>query len=388
MKVLARILVVALFALMVAGCGSKQVVWQKIIDLGGDETATALTTDGTNFYVSYIATKPGDNSQAGWFVTKLDQDGKELWSRKYKDSPYAACEDVQTDNQGHLFAAGRTTVQDKQVCLVIRYGADGSIVWQKGLEVGDKTWGMGVCPVSGDRIAVCGVAGSDTNTDYMVAVLDANDGKTIWVKNIDLGSNDLAARIAADSKDNLAIIGHRGGTGAGSDIVIMMLKPNGDTAWTRTYDSGGDDQPGDIKFDPFGNIVATGTATVGDSAHCVILEYDADGGSIRKAAYGQQAQATGSGIFITKDADIFITGRLFNKKTGAPGEAEQIIAFQYKPNASSVWERQYSPGHNAGGVDLVVNGDVYVAANVKAKTNDVLVCRLSRPAVPTLPAGK
>ena len=132
----------------------------------------------------------------------------------------------------------------------------------------------------------------------------------------------------------------------------------------------------------------TGTATVGDSAHCVILEYDADGGSIRKAAYGQQAQATGSGIFITKDADIFITGRLFNKKTGAPGEAEQIIAFQYKPNATSVWERQYSPGHNAGGVDLVVNGDVYVAANVKAKTNDVLVCRLSRPLVPTLPAAK
>ncbi len=388
MKALARRLAVALFALALAGCGSKQVVWQKTIDGGGDETATALATDGTNFYVSYIATKPGDNSQAGWFVTKLDKDGNELWTRKYKDSPYAACEDIQTDNQGHLFATGRANSQDKQLCLVIRYAPDGAIVWQKGLEVGDKTWGMGICTVSGDRIAVCGVAGSDTNTDHMVAMLDAKDGKTLWVKNIDLGSSDLAARIAADSKDNLAIVGHRGGTGTGSDIVIIMLKPNGDTLWTRTYDSGGDDQPGDIKFDPFGNIVVTGTATVGDSVHCVILEYASDGGSIRKAAYGAQAQATGNGIFITKDADIFITGRLFNKKTGAPGDAEKIIAFQYKPNATSVWERQYSPGHNAGGVDLTVNGDVYVAANVKAKTNDALVCRLSRPLVPTMPALK
>jgi hypothetical protein len=388
MKTLARVLAVALLALMVVGCGSNPVVWQKTIDIGGDETATGLTTDGTNFYVSYIATKPGDNVWAGWFVTKLDEDGKELWTRQYKDSPYAACEDVQTDNQGTLFATGRAKVQDKELCLVIRYAVDGSIAWQKGLELGDKTWGMGICAVSGDRIAVCGTAGYDTNTDYMVAMLDAKDGKTIWVKNIDLGSNDLAARIDADSKDNLVVVGHRGGTGAGSDIVIIMLKPNGDTVWTRTYDSGGDDQPGDIKFDPFGNIVVTGTATVGDSVRCVILEYDADGGSIRKTAYGAQAQASGSGIFITKDADIFITGRLFNKKTGTPGQAEQILAFQYKPNATSVWEREYSPGHNAGGVDLAVNGDVYVAANVKAKTNDVLVCRLARPAVPTMPAGK
>ena len=388
MKALARVLAVALLALMVGGCGSNPVVWQKTIDIGGDETATGLTTDGTNFYVSYIATKPGDNARAGWFVTKLNEDGKELWTRQYKDSPYAACEDVQTDNQGTLFATGRAKVQDKELCLVIRYAVDGSIAWQKGLAVGDKTWGMGICAVSGDRIAVCGTAGSDTNTDYMVAMLDAKDGKTIWVKNIDLGSNDLAARIDADSKDNLVVVGHRGGTGAGSDVVIIMLKPNGDTLWTRTYDSGGDDQPGDIKFDPFGNIVVTGTATVGDSVRCVILEYDADGGSIRKTAYGAQAQASGSGIFITKDADIFITGRLFNKKTGTPGQAEQILAFQYKPNATSVWEREYSPGHNAGGVDLAVNGDVYVAANVKAKTNDVLVCRLARPAVPTMPAGK
>jgi hypothetical protein len=387
MKALARMLAVALFTMLVVGCGSKQVVWQKQIDLGGDETATALTTDGTNYYVSYIATKPGDNGQAGWYVTKLDPNGKEVWTSKYKDSPYAACEDIQADAQGHLFATGRTRVQGKELCLVIRYAADGSIAWQKGLQVGDMTWGMGICPVSGDRIAVCGVAGSDTNTDHMVALLDANDGKTIWVKNVDLGNIELAARIAADSKDNLAIVGHRG-TGTGSDVAIIKLAPNGDTLWTRTYDSGGDDEPGDIKFDPFGNIVATATATIGDSVRCVILEYDTDGGSIRKAAYGAQAQASGNGIFITKDADIFITGRMYNRKIGNPGESEQILAFQYKPNATSVWERTYSPGHKAGGVDIAVNGDVVVAANVQDKTNDVLVCRLSRPIAPTLPAAK
>jgi hypothetical protein len=391
MKTFARMLAVVLFALMVAGCGSKQVVWQKTIDTGGDETATALTTDGTSYYVSYVATKPGEADRAGWFVTKLDKDGQERWTRGYKDSPYAVCEDIWADNQGHLFATGRAKSQGKQLCLIVRYAADGAMAWQKGLEVGDKTWGMGICPVSGDRIAVCGVAGTDANTDHMVAMLDAKDGRTIWVKNIDLCSNDLAANIAADSKDNLAVVGVHGGTGAGSDIVVIKLKPNGDTLWTRTYDSGGDDLPGDIAFDPFGNILVTGTATVGDSVRCVILEYDADGGSIRKAAYGEQAQATGNGIFVTKDADIFIAGSLIGRKLGKGGQPEptgEILAFQYKPSALSVWERHYASGPKAGGVDLVVNGDVYVAATVKNKTNDVMVCRFSLPAAPGKPAGK
>jgi hypothetical protein len=391
MKAFVFISAVVLVVLMVAGCGQKPVVWQKTIDIGGDEVATALTTDGTSYYVSYVATKPGGADRAGWFVTKLDKDGQERWTRMYKDSPYAVCEDVWADNQGHLFATGRTKSQGRQLCLVIRYAADGSITWQKGLEIGDKTWGMGICPVSGDRIAVCGVAGADANTDHLVALLDAKDGRTIWVENIDLGSNDLAVRIAADSKDNLAIVGHYGDTGANSDIVIIKLKPNGDTLWTRTYDSGGDDQPGDIAFDPFGNILVTGTATVGDSIHCVILEYDADGGSIRKAAYGEQAQATGNGIFITKDADIFVTGSVIGRKPGKGGLVEptsEVLAFQYRPSALSVWERHYTPGHNADGVDLAVNGDVVVAATVKDKTNDVMVCRFSRPAAPGKPAGK
>jgi hypothetical protein len=371
-----------LLVLLVAGCGTKPVVWQKTIDIGGDETATALATDGANYYVSYVSTKPGQTDRAGWFVTKLDSTGKERWTRMYKDSPYAVCEDVWADNLGHLFAAGRTRTEGKQLCLVIRYAADGTITWQKGLAIGDKTWGTGICPVSGDRIAICGVAGTDANTDHMVAMLDAKDGRAVWVKNVDLGPNDMAARIACDARDNLAVIGMHGENAARPDIVIIMLKPNGDTLWTRRYDSGGADEPGDIAFDGFGNVVATGTARIGDSVRCVILEYAPNGDLIRKLAYGTVAQATGKGIYVTKGSDIFVAGSLL-----IAGGKSEVLAFQYEPSAVAVWEQHFTPGPNASGVDLVVNGDVYTAATVQNKTKDVLVCRfLMLPA--TKPAGK
>jgi hypothetical protein len=360
----------ALFVLLGAGCGVRPVVWQKTIDTGGDETATALASDGTNYYVSFVATRPGDANRAGWFVTKLDSAGREIWTRTYRESPYAMCEDIWADNLGHLFAVGRSRPESTDLCLVVRYAAGGDVTWQKGLVLGDKTWGTGVCPVSGDRIAVCGVAGTDANTDYMVALLDAKDGRTLWVKNIDIGPNDLAARIAGDANDNLAIVGRYGENAASPDILIMKLAPNGDTLWTRRYDSGGSDEPGDIAFDGFGNIIATGTARLGDSTRCVIIEYDPDGNLIRKLAYGTVAQATGKGIYVTRASDIYITGGLIE-----PSGKSDILAFQYKPDAVSVWEKQYSPGPGASGVDLAVNGDVYVAANVQGRTRDVLVCR-------------
>jgi hypothetical protein len=360
----------ALLVLLAAGCGVKPVVWQKTIDVGGDEIATAISSDGTNYYVSYISTKPGVPNRAGWFVTKLDSSGREIWTRPYKGSPFAMCEDIWADNLGHLFAAGRAKSEGKDICLVIRYAAGGEITWQKGLAVGDKTWGSGICPVSGDRIAVCGVAGTDANTDYMVALLDARDGRTVWVKNIDLGPNDLAARIACDARDNLAIVGLHGENAANPDIVVIKLGPNGDTLWTRRYDSGGSDEPGDIAFDGFGNVIATGTARIGDSTRCVIIEYASNGDLIRQLAYGTVAQATGKGIFVTRESDIYIAGSLLSQEGRS-----QILAFQYKPDAVSVWEKQYSPGPIAVGIDLTVNSDIYVAATLQDKTKDVLVCR-------------
>ena len=379
MKVLLPAIALALLVSLPGCGGGRERVWQHVIDLGGNEIATGLTSDGTNFYVGATTTKDDHSS---WLVTKLSKDGKEIWTRVYKDAPYSVCEDVAADSTGACYAVGRVKPADKLACLVIKYGYDGSIAWQKGLELGEKSWGMGITLVGKDKIAVCGVAGTDANADHMVALLNAKDGSTIWSRNYDMCPVDLARHIAADAKGNLAVVGQRD-LGNQPDIVVFKLGPNGDTLWTRVYDSGGKDEAGDIAFDPFGNVLVTGTAVVGDSVRCVVLEYDPNGGVIRKEAYGQQTQAEGRGIYVNESSDIFVAGRLHvGVKQGEKAPHTEIIVFQYNPTARWVWERQYSPGGDAGGVDLVVPNDAYVLANVANKTEDAVVYRFSRPPVP------
>lgn len=377
MKILLPALALAIL-IGLPGCGTKEIVWQYVIDLGGDETASSLACDGTNLYAGATSVK-GDRTS--WLVVKLSKEGKAIWTRMYKDAPYSVCEDVTADSGGTCYAVGRVKPADKTACLVIRYGYDGSVVWQKGLELGDKTWGMGITLVGRDKIAVCGVAGTDANSDHMVSLLNAKDGQTVWSRNYDICCADLAVRIAADAKGNLAVLGQHDHDNQ-PDIIVLKLGPNGDTLWTRTYDSGGKDEAGDIVFDPFGNVLVTGTATVGDSVRCVILEYDGDGNAIRKAAYGQQAQAEGHGIYVNAASDIFVTGRLLGAKQADGAPRSEVMVFQYNPSALSVWERQYSPGGNAAGVDLVVPNDAYIVANVANKTADAIVYHFSRPVLP------
>jgi len=368
-----RLSTAVLAALAISGCGMKPTVWQKVVDTGADETAVAIATGGINIYAAANVEQPGGSSST-WLIRKLSRDGTDIWTRTYKDAPVSACGDIVADGQDNLFVVGRAVLSGKQLCVIARYGIDGSLSWQKGLDIGDNTSGTGICLLSDRRIAICGVTGSEANTDHMVAVLDG-DGKTLWSHNYDICCADIARAIAADAKDNLAFVGQHC-DGDNTDIIIVKLDAKGDTVWTRRYDSGGQDTPGDIAFDPFGNLVATGTAVVGDSTRCVILEYDPDGGVIRKAAYGEQAMATGRAICINDKSDIFVTGELLGK------DRSEVLVFQYVPGALSVWERHYAPGTTAEGVDLVVPDDAYVLATVKNKTNDMAVYRFSRP-----PAG-
>ncbi|MEO0078433.1 MAG: hypothetical protein ABIK86_05485 [candidate division WOR-3 bacterium] len=364
-------------ALTLIGCGTKQTVWQRVIDTGGHEDAAAISASGLHLYVGSTVRNLHSDASV-WLVTKLTRDGNEVWSRLYKDSPRAVLGDLVADERGNVFVVGRAEFDSKQLCLVARYGFDGTLEWQKGLALGDRTWGTGICRLSGNRLAVCGMAGTKDNADHMVAVLDAGDGRTVWARNHDICPTDLAVRICADGRDNLAVVGQYA-KDDNSDIIVMKLNDKGDTLWTRYYDSGGNDEAGDIAFDPFGNVVVTGTARVGDSTRSIVLEYDGDGGVIRKAAYGKQAQATGRAIHITPEADIFVTGALL-------GRPSQVLVYQYIPNALSVWERHYTSGGDASGADLVVLKDAYVAATVENKTRDLAVYCFSKP-LPLSPAG-
>ena len=354
-----------------SGCGPKPVQWTTFIDTGVAEAAAAIASHQDELYVVGTQSNPLTDRSV-WLVQVLGKDGALKNKQTFAEGPVNVAADAAVNDNGELFICGRSNPRDTMLCLVVKTKPRVNALWKRGLVLGERCWGNGICVRPDGKVAVCGTVVDGDKTDMFVTLLDP-DGKTVWTRAYDLGAVEDALKIAAGLDNGLAVVGE---VGAGCpDIVVLRLAPNGDTVWTRRYDSGGADTAGDITFGVQGYILALGTARVNDSVKCVVLVYDSAGGVANRLAYGADAQAEGHGIFVTPQGDNFVTGRLLAPKGSA------VLAFQYLPGATSVWERHCPIGTEGTGVDLVVRGDVFVAATVQRKTQDIAVVRLTRPAI-------
>ena len=364
-----RIFPVLLVSALLLACGSGPVVWERVIDAEADEVAAGLATDGTRLAVLGTRTSPGGGS--AWLLQLLSLDGRLRGSRLYDEGTTNVAGDAAMAANGDVLAVGTSRIEDREMCVVARYGAGASLVWHRALALGDEARGRGICRTA-DRVLVCGSVTAEGAQRLFIAALDSA-GTTIWTRDYDLGPSSEARRIAADRDGNLAVCG-RAGTAENPDILVAKFGPGGDTLWTRHYDSGGPDEPGGVAFDVFGNVLVTGTAGT-DTPRCVILEYHPNGELIRRAAYTEEAQAEGRAIATTPDGDIFVTGRLLGAGTSA------LLAFQYEPNATSIWEQTLRrTGGDMTGIGLAVPGDVFVLVTVeRPDASDMLLARFRRP---------
>jgi hypothetical protein len=370
----ARIALAAVLAASYVGCGgARPVAWKATVDTGIDDSACALVTDGRNLFVVGSQVNP-QTGRSLWLVQSLNRKGEPVRRFPLAAGKVAMACDAALNEHSDLYVCGRANPNDTNACLIARFRPEGLVVWKRGLIVGEQSWAHGICLLPGGRLAVCGAAVADQKTHVLVAVFDTA-GTELWDRTYDLGPLSEGYRIACDTQGNMAIIG-RAGTAETPDLFLMKLGPRGDTLWTRRYDSGGDDFPGDITFGALGYILATGTARTADSSKCVVLTYSGDGEPGNRLAYGADAQAEGHAIYATAEGKYFVTGRLILPKRSS------ILAFQYLPDAVSVWERDVALGSEATGVDLFVDRDVFVAATVRNATKDIVVLKLTRPALP------
>ncbi|MFO7676550.1 MAG: hypothetical protein R6X12_09575 [bacterium] len=357
-----------LLTVSVSGCGPGQVAWSRVIDLGGDDVAAGLAGNGT--HLAALATV-GTDSGPAWLVLKFEPDGRELWRRQYRQGEASIAGDVAIDARGIIYATGSGRVEGREMCLAVCYRPDGAILWQRALAVGDACWGRGIA-LGADRVYVCGRVRDGERDEVFVAALTL-DGRTEFTRNWRPGRDAGGERLALAPDSGLVLVGTVGGA-ENPDILVAKLTPQGDTVWTRTYDGGGEDVPGGVAADQYGHVLATGTALTPEGPRCVIIEHQPDGELIRRTAYGGRVTAEGRAIAVTEQGDVFVAGTL----TGA---GRSMLSFQYRPGATSTWERNWRPGSDADAAALVVDGDVYALGTVEQGRGgrDVALVRFVRP---------
>ena len=182
---------------------------------------------------------------------------------------------------------------------------------------------------------------------------------TLWMRRLDMGSDEAANGIACRGND-IAVVGYRYGS-SNNDWLVVKCNQQGETLWTRTFDTGFDDFAIDASFDSAHNIVVTGYAYPYDQANtsngrclrhiaglpkkvlCPSLDADQDvyAYTIKYDSLGeikwQRTEVNKAGIGITTDNDgnSYVSGLFYN------GYGYDFWIAKYDPNGDTLWSKTF-----------------------------------------------
>ena len=234
-----------------------------LVTLGGSNddsfTSVAATSDGGFVAVGYTFSNDadflGEDLNASFetaIIAKYDADGTEAWKTTYAKSKADVFNSVAVDSEGNIIAVGFSTeVDNTENAIVVKYDADGTVLWEKTLGGSDDDSFKSVAVDSDDNVIVAGEFLSDDGdfadlctsktagtSDIIIAKYAADDGALTWKAaaadpdDVD----DFVSGMKVDNKDGIVIVGS-----TDSDTTIPFIQkfvPDEDddvvVAWKKT----------------------------------------------------------------------------------------------------------------------------------------------------------
>lgn len=262
-KVNSETLVMARYA--IAASGSKSVtisrtdnngapIWSKDLSRGLHCEFKSIAV-----YNSYIFLT-GEIDSDLW-IMKLDTTGAILWEKTFGGSGYDRGFSISASTKGLLLTGHYGTSPDNIDIWVLRISHDGKLLWEKmygGTET-DKGRSIVEDTVT-NTIYVAGETASIGSGGIDVWLLALNkNGDTLWTKTFGGSENEDANTLTKTSDNHLLISGRTNSFGAGGlDIYVIKTTLDGDTLWTKTFGTIGNDFGTEVIESGDKNYIITG----------------------------------------------------------------------------------------------------------------------------------
>ena len=198
------------------------------------------------------------------------------------------------------------------------------------------------------------------STPFMVLLKYGQNGKLQWQKAVAGDGSLILSEVGVDSEGNIIAAGYTkatnlGFTNAGDyDGVVYKFNSTGDMQWVKGFGGSSTDGFYALGIGPDNSIVAAGMTASADGmsaqfghfageTSALIVKYDANGNNIFAKSYGSTGDAF-SGVDVASDSSIYTVGNFSSKTANSLvtsfGKADAVI-MRLDSNGNKIWHQQF-----------------------------------------------
>ncbi|MFH0895987.1 MAG: C25 family cysteine peptidase [Bacteroidota bacterium] len=339
--------------------------------LNYDDYATALDVNSQG--QAYVTGYGMDAEGAYDFLTlKYDTAGTLLWSQRYTGGYEDKAVSVVADNtakSGALVTGSTQNSQDRFSIMTIKYNPDGSVYWQKLCSDPD---GFMIIPVK----ALTDVSGNfyiaaNTFADkpfFNLLKYDAN-GTLLWKKDYKYSDSDILSGIAIDVSGQIILSGTSTNAGI-NEVTTVAYNSSGTLIWAKHYALSGSVSINsyDVAADQSGNIFVAGGTAYGIKTIC----YNTTGGTVWEAdeAYSIGEILEKLKVFPANDKKCAVAAHALVPMSGRD-IVKTTKLIMYKNDGTELWKKVSDQWSGISSLGVSVNDNVYLAGSTKFYENGI-----------------
>jgi uncharacterized delta-60 repeat protein len=306
-----------------------------------DDKANAVATDADgNTYVAGSYSAGALNTDA--LLVKYGADGSLLWQKTWGGAQDDISYGITGDGAGNVYVTGETENFGVQAqVFILKYTPAGVLLWQK---VWGSVWyasGRAITLNSAGSVYVTGYS-AGMGTGYESLILLKYEGDGTYVGEVGLSTtNDINGfSLAVDNSDNVFIAGMTQDTPTGyEDMFVVKYSPDGTMLWQKSW--GGDltDTAYGVSTDASGNAYVAGqTWDYGQgSTDVVLLKFDTDGALLWQETWGGPDHDEAYAITADGSGNLYVTGDTISFGAGM----FDGFLLKFSPDGASLWARTW-----------------------------------------------